>query len=191
MSAEIRRLFPEGLRNNEAERGKPRHDPPLRFSPSKSLQADYGEDTKSKSITVELGQKMTMKVIPYVFLDVESFLGYQKQHTYILDQQDAKAKWENLEKGLKDTNLKIDAISPNSITPEEKSNRKKLVELRDSLRKKWNPLSLRLSPSTSKCWPQLFETSGTTSWRSTASPQVGWMSMKLHPTINEDKIGRR
>ena len=93
MSAEIKRLFPEGLRNNEAERGKPRHDPPLCFAPTKSLQICDGEDTKNKSITIEMGQKTTMKVIPYVFIDVESFLGYQKQHTYILDQQDAKAKW--------------------------------------------------------------------------------------------------
>ena len=68
MSAELRRLFPEGLRNNEAERGKPRHEPPLRFAPCKSVQPDDGEDTNSKTITVELGQKTTMKVLPYIFI---------------------------------------------------------------------------------------------------------------------------
>ena len=136
MSAELRRLFPEGLKNNEAERGKPRHEPPLRFAPSKSVQPDDGEDTNSKTITVELGQKTTMKVVPYVFVDVESFLAYQKQHTYILDQQDSKANWAKLASALEDTNLKICDISPNSIVPQDKTTRKRLVETKDSLRKK-------------------------------------------------------
>jgi hypothetical protein len=84
MSAEIRRLFPKGLKHNKAERGKPRHEPPLRFAPNKSLENDDGDDTNRKLITVELNQKTTMKVISYLFVNIESFLGYQKQHVYIL-----------------------------------------------------------------------------------------------------------
>ena len=121
MSAEIRRLFPEGLKHNEAERGKPRHEPPLRFAPNKSPEYDDGDDTKSKSITVELNQKTTMKVIPYSFVNVESFLGYQKQHVYILDQQEAKSNWTKMEFLVEGTSLKISAISANSINTKEKS----------------------------------------------------------------------
>ena len=44
MSAEIRQFFPEGLKDAEAERGKPRHVPPLCFVPSKSLDTEDGED---------------------------------------------------------------------------------------------------------------------------------------------------
>ena len=76
MSAEIRCLIPEGLKNNKAERGKPRHKPPLCFVPNKSLDNEDGEDEYNKSITVELNLKTTMKVVPYAFIDVESFLGY-------------------------------------------------------------------------------------------------------------------
>ena len=106
MSAEIRRLIPEGLKNNEAERGKPRHEPPLRFVPNKSLDNEDGEDEYNKSITVELNLKTTMKVVPYAFIDVESFLGYQKQHMSILDQQEAKANWTKLEVIRNDTKTK-------------------------------------------------------------------------------------
>jgi len=74
-----------GVENNEAERGKPRHEPPLRFVPNKSLDNEDGEDKYNKLITAELNQKTTIKVVPYVFIDVESYLGYQKQHMYILD----------------------------------------------------------------------------------------------------------
>ena len=76
MSAKIRGLIPEGLKNNKAERGKPRHEPPLRFVPNKSLDKEDGEDEYNKSITVELNQKTTMKVVTYVFIYVEIFLGY-------------------------------------------------------------------------------------------------------------------
>ena len=97
MSAEIKRLFPEGLRNNEAERSKPRHDPPLCFVPVKSLAKEDGVDEDDKSITVELCDKTTLKVVPYSFVDVESFLNYQKKHAYILDQQELKTKWRKLD----------------------------------------------------------------------------------------------
>ena len=47
-------LIPEELKINEAERGKPRHEPPLRFVPIKSLDNEDGEDEYNKSVTVEL-----------------------------------------------------------------------------------------------------------------------------------------
>jgi len=143
MSAEIRRLIPEGLKNNEAERGKPRHEPPLRFVPNKSLDNEDGEDEYNKSITVELNLKTTMKVVPYAFIDVESFLGYQKQHMYILDQQEAKANWTKLETLRSDTEDKISAISSNTINAKEKATRKRHVELRDGLKKRMDAIIMK------------------------------------------------
>jgi len=131
MSAEIKRLFPEGLRNNEAERSKPRHDPPLRFVPVKSLAKEDGVDEDDKSITVELCNKTTLKVVPYSFVDVESFLNYQKKHAYILDQQELKTKWRKQAALIETAEVKIDAISPETADSKEKSSRKKQIELRD------------------------------------------------------------
>ena len=71
---------PRGVENNEAEHGKPRHEPPLRFIPNKSLDNEDGEDKYNKSITIELNQKTTMKVVTYASIDAKNFLGYQKQH---------------------------------------------------------------------------------------------------------------
>ena len=73
MSAELHRLFPEGLKHAEAERGKPRHEPPLCFVPTKAPESEQGDDITEKSITVELTDDTTMKVTPYTFSDVESF----------------------------------------------------------------------------------------------------------------------
>ena len=126
MSAEIRRLFPEGLKDAEAERGKPRHVPPLRFVPSKSLDTEDGEDDYNKSITVELTNKTTMKVVPYTFLDVESFLGYQKQFQYILSQQEAELNYDKYKKICNDTKTKLSTISENSIVQEEKLARRSI-----------------------------------------------------------------
>ena len=73
------------MKANEVEHGKPRHKPPVCFVPNKFLETEDGKDEYNKLITVELDQKTTMKVIPYTFINVESFLGYQKVHMYILD----------------------------------------------------------------------------------------------------------
>mgnify|MGYP000875615735 FL=1 len=136
MSAEIKRLIPEGLKHYEAERSKPRHDPPLRFCPSKTPENEDGDDDYNKSITVELNQKTTMKVLPYTFQDVESFLVFQKQHVYILAQQEAEPNWSKFEKILNDTVIKLTAISPNTINKTEKASRKKLEELQETLKKR-------------------------------------------------------
>ena len=132
MSAEIKRLIPEGLKHYEAERSKPRHDPPLRFCPSKTPENEDGDDDYNKSITVELNQKTTMKVLPYTFQDVESFLVFQKQHVYILAQQEAEPNWSKFEKILNDTVIKLTAISPNTINKTEKASCKKLEELQET-----------------------------------------------------------
>ena len=46
MSAEIKRLIPEGLKHYKAERSKPHHDPPLCFCPSKTPENEDGDDNK-------------------------------------------------------------------------------------------------------------------------------------------------
>ena len=78
MSAELHRLFPEGLKHAEAEHGKPHHEPPLRFVPTKAPESEQGDDITEKSITVELTDDTTMKVTPYTFSDVESFFNPPK-----------------------------------------------------------------------------------------------------------------
>ena len=60
---------------------------------------EIGDDTKTKTITVELNAKTTTKVAPYyVFNDVESFLAYQAEHEYILAQQGARVNWDKIGK---------------------------------------------------------------------------------------------
>ena len=137
MSADIRRLFPEGLKNIECERGKPRHSPPLRFAPTKLLDHEDGDDDKKKNtITVELNGKITMKLVPYSFVDIESFLRYQQQHDYVLSQQDAKANWTKIHSLFEAAVTSRDTISPNTIDGAEKKARKKFQEQVDQLGKR-------------------------------------------------------
>ena len=81
-----------------------------------------------------------MKVVPYTFINVESFLGYQKQHMYILDQKEAKANLTKLEVIHNDTEDTISAISPKSINAKEKTTRKKHIKLRNGLKKRMDAI---------------------------------------------------
>ena len=85
MSAELQRLFPDWLKTTDCERFKPRQPPAIPFI-SKTLPSrdEVGDGTSIKTITVELNTKTTTKVVPYTFTCVESFLGYQAEHGYIL-----------------------------------------------------------------------------------------------------------
>jgi hypothetical protein len=128
MSADIRRLFPEGLKPSVCERGKPRHEPPLRFAPPALPSAEEGEDDYNKTISVELSEKTTTKIVPHVFRTVEDFLVYQKNHDYVLLQQDSQGIWNKYQLLLTAAQAAMDAISPNSINKEHKKQRKKHKE---------------------------------------------------------------
>ena len=90
MSANIRRLFLDGLKLGKYEHGKPRHKPPLSFIPPSLLAAEEGEEDYHKTITVELTEKNHAKVTLHSFQNVEDFLVYQKHHDYVLSQPSAK-----------------------------------------------------------------------------------------------------
>ena len=134
MSAELQRLFPNGLKAADCERFKPCQPHAIPFL-SKTLTPsdEVGGGTSIKTITVKLNNKTTTKLVPYTFKCVESFLAYQAEHDYILAQQGARVNWDKLEKILIDTLTKLGAISANTINKEEKSTRKKHEELRDSV----------------------------------------------------------
>jgi len=97
MSADIRRLFPEGLKPGKCEHGKPRHEPPLSFIPPTLPASEEGEEDYNKTITVESTAKTHTKLTPHSFQNVEDFLAYQNMHDYVLSQQGAKANWDYLE----------------------------------------------------------------------------------------------
>ena len=127
MAAELARLFPKGLKHEEAERREQRHPPPFRFVPDKVKDKEDGDETSLKSISVELAPKSTMKVVPHSFTNVENFLLYQGQHDYILNQQEAKPKWISLSLVLNDTEVKTGVlllIAADVISEKEK----KLIE---------------------------------------------------------------
>ena len=124
MSADIRRLFPEGLKPGKCKRGKPRHEPPLSFVPLPLPVSEEGGEDYHKTITIELTGKTHAKIIPHFFRNVEDFLAYQKQLDYVLSQQSAKANWDSLEALLPIAILQHDAISVNTINPAEKKKRK-------------------------------------------------------------------
>ena len=136
MSADIRRLFPEGLKPGECERGKPRHEPPLSFIPPTLPAFEEGEEDYTKTITVELTAKTHAKLTPHSFRNVEDFLAYQKMHDYVLSQQSAKANWDALEALMPAAIAQRDAISANTIDPAEKKLRKKYKEICVSLKKR-------------------------------------------------------
>jgi hypothetical protein len=136
MSADIRRLFPEGLKASECERGKPRHDPPLSFVPPPLPATEEGEEDYTKTITVELTDKTYHKIIPHSYRNIEDFLAYQKMHDYIMSQQNAKANWDSLELLLPAAELQRDAISANTLDPAEKKTRKKFKDMCVSLKKR-------------------------------------------------------
>ena len=96
MSAEINCLYPKGLKHAAAEHGKPRHDPPLRFAPRKQLTKSEDGLMTPKTITVDLDGDTTTKIVPHLFFDIENFLKMQVNHRYILSQQGAIVKWDNL-----------------------------------------------------------------------------------------------
>jgi hypothetical protein len=111
MSAELRRLFPDGLKATDFERFKPRQAPTIPFvSKTPPTGDEQGDDISAKTITVELNNKTTTKVLPYVFQCVESFLAFQAEHDYILAQQGAKTNWEKLHKIYTDAETKMAAI---------------------------------------------------------------------------------
>jgi hypothetical protein len=60
---------------------------------------------------------------------VEEFLGYQKQHDYVLSQQSAKANWDYLKTLLLGAIAQRDAISVDTINPTGKKTRKKFKEM--------------------------------------------------------------
>ena len=82
MSVEIYQFFPEGLKHAEAEKGKPRYDPPLYFVPSKVSSREDMDDKTLKTVIVELSQKTSQKVSLYEYEGVETFLMMQKMHRY-------------------------------------------------------------------------------------------------------------
>eukprot|EP00957_Ditylum_brightwellii_P137405 10476029-Ditylum_brightwellii.AAC.1 len=61
MSAEIYRQFPGGLRQAEAEHGKPWQTLPIRFVPLQRPTKDDMDDSPLKTIMVELTQETTQK----------------------------------------------------------------------------------------------------------------------------------
>ena len=136
MSADIRRLFPGGLKPDECERGKPRHDPPLRFNPPALPTTEEGEEEYTKTITVELTAKTHAKLTPHSFRNVEDFLAYQKMHDYVLSQQSAKANWESLEDLMPAAVAQYAAIPANTTDPAEKKQRKKFKEVVTALKKR-------------------------------------------------------
>ena len=129
MSADIRRLFPVGLKPGECERGKPRHEPPLSFNPPALPTTEEGEEDYTKTITVELTAKTHAKLTPHSFRNVEDFLAYQKMHDYVLSQQSARANWYPLEALLPAAIVQCDAISVKTIEPAEKRSCKKCKEI--------------------------------------------------------------
>ena len=60
---------------------------------------------------------------------MEEFLGYQKQHDYVLSQQSAKANWDYLKTLLLGAIAQRDAISVDTINPTGKKTRKKFKEM--------------------------------------------------------------
>ena len=125
MIANLARDFPKNLAHHEAERRVPRHQPPFRFAPDRTVNnnVDDGEQSeKLKPIEVELAERTTTKYVPHVFKNVELFLKHQKQHDYILSQQKAKFKYEQLIKVAIDCENKI---APIEADPAKQSNAEK------------------------------------------------------------------
>ena len=89
MAAKLARLFPKGLKHKEAKHREQRYPPPFCFIPNKIKEKEDRDENLLKSISVELAPKSTMKVVPHSFANVENFMLYQGQHTYILNQQEA------------------------------------------------------------------------------------------------------
>ena len=145
MSSEIYQLFPEGLKHADAERGTPRHEPPLRFVPPKASEKEDGKDTSLKSITVVLNQEMSQKVAPYDFDVIENFPKMQILFDQLLTQQDSKKKWRMHDK-LEDAVLvKIRAIPDGTKDAKELVTLKKLNAHRSDLQDKMDKLVLKSS----------------------------------------------
>ena len=94
--------------------------PPLQFAPPALPTSEEGEDNYNKTITVELSEKTTTKIVPHVFQNVEDFLVYQKQHDYVLLQQDAQVTWDKFDVLLTRAVASRDEISPNTVNREDK-----------------------------------------------------------------------
>ena len=140
MSAEILRLFPDGLSNKRVEKCPPRHNPPCRFVPMKPAKVEEGEYTTKDTITVELGVKTTAKVKPFVFTNVEGLLKMQVHHEYIIQQQESKNKHKTLLGLQADAHAKLLLIPSNSNDAVEIKATERLTELIDTLTRRADAL---------------------------------------------------
>ena len=165
MSAEIHRFFPEGLKYAEAERGKPRHDPPLRFVPPKASEKEDGKDKNLKSITVVLNQEMSQKVAPFEFDVIENFLKMQILFEQLLTQQDSKKNWKKHDKSDDAILAKIRAIPDGTTDTKEIVKLEKLNKVRRELQDKMDALVLKafvlyqqmLAPNTRSEWDDIVQ----------------------------------
>ena len=143
MSAEIHRLFPDGLKHAEAEKGKPRYDPPLRFVPTKVPSGEDRDDKTLKTVSVELSQKTTQKITLYEYHGTESFLQLQKLHDYCLDQQEVRKKHAKLDKLDDEVLKKIDAIPEDTADKTQLDKLRKLELVQEGFSDKMDSLIIR------------------------------------------------
>ena len=118
------------------ERGTPRRAPPLRIKPPDIPSRDDGEEESHRSINVALDSKTVSKFTPHTFTTVEDFLAFQKQHAYVMSQQDVKANWKKILVLFKAACVSRDALSANTVNPAEKKARKKFEDQAAVLKKR-------------------------------------------------------
>ena len=80
-----------------------------------------------KTITVDLDGDTTTKIVPHLFFDIENFLKMQVNHRYILSQQGAVVKWDNLKLIHEQKKTEIEAVT----LPFSNKGLKKLAHLKE------------------------------------------------------------
>ena len=73
MSSVSNVTFPDGIKHEHAERGKPRVTPPVRFVPT-----EVSNSTNPRRVTIDITENQKEKHFLYRHTDVEGFLCFQR-----------------------------------------------------------------------------------------------------------------
>ena len=97
--------FPEGIKNEHAERGKPRVAPPVRFVPNKKQST-----TGLRSITIDVTKDQKEKHPLYRHTDVEGLLCFKRTYDHLARKKEYVKSWnENKKKIDEKKDLSSDA----------------------------------------------------------------------------------
>ena len=122
MSSVSNVTFPDGIKHEHAERGKPRVVPPVRFVPT-----EVTDKTNPRSTTIDITEDQKEKHFLYRHNDVEGFLCFQRTFDGLMRKKDYMKTW-NRAKTFVDANKNRNTEEAKEAVLESKGTMKACVD---------------------------------------------------------------